>query len=66
MDHEKSQIKIKNLIEGKTLKELGENFETKTKSELVQAYNNIRVLINVQYTKSVKVSSVVNMVKYHR
>ena len=66
MDHEKSQIKIKNLIEGKTLKELGEYFETKTKSELVQAYNNIRVLINVQYAKSVKVPSVVNMAKYHR
>ena len=65
-NNEKPQIKIKNLIEGKTLKKIGEYFETKTKSNLEQVFDNIRTLINKQCAKSFKVSSVINMVKYHR
>ncbi len=66
MANKRNPIKIKKLIEGKTLKELGEYFETKTKSDLEQVYNNIRKLIDKQYSKSLKVLSVVNMAKYHR
>ena len=66
MANKRNPIKIKKLIEGKTLKELGEYFETKTKSDLEQVYDNIRTLINKQFAKSLKVSSVVNMAKYRR
>ena len=65
-NNEKPQIKIKNWIEGKTLKKIGEYFETKTKSYLEQVYDKIRTIINKQFAESLKVSSVVNMAKYHR